>query len=83
MPRYFFDIHDGQFSRDDEGLECANFEAARREAMASLPEIARFALPGDSETRAFSVLVRDEGGAVVYTAALTFAGSALNSEALP
>ncbi|MFC6738341.1 DUF6894 family protein [Methylobacterium tardum] len=81
MPRYFFDIHDGQFQRDEEGVECADFEAARREAVASLPEMARFVLPNDSDTHAFTVLVRDEGGVIVYTATLTFAGLALTNEA--
>lgn len=81
MPRFFFDIHDGQFTRDDEGTNCADFEAARREAMASLPEIARFTLPNDGDTRAFTVLVRNEVGVIVYTATLTFAGLALNSAA--
>ena len=83
MPRYFFDIHDGRFQRDEEGIECPSFEAARREAMVALPEISRWAIPGDGESQAFTVLVRDEGGTIVYTATLTFAGLKLNEEARP
>lgn len=78
MPRYFFDIHDGQFQPDTEGTECADFEAARREAMVSLPEIARWIIPSDGDNQAFTVLVRDQGGAVVYTATLTFAALRLD-----
>jgi len=81
VPRYFFDIHDGQYQPDDEGVDCADFEAARREAMTSLPEIARFVLPKDGDTQAFTVLVRDESGVFVYTATLSFAGLILKSEA--
>lgn len=81
MPRYFFDISNRSFHRDEEGSDCANFEAARALAMRSLPEIARFAIPGDGDNQAFVVLVRDEAGTVVYTATLTFAGVRLNDAA--
>lgn len=81
MPRYFFDIHDREFHRDDVGVECADFEAARVEAMHALPEIARFAIPQDGDTQAFMVMVRQESGDVVYTATLTFAGLRLNADA--
>lgn len=81
MSLYFFDIHDREFRRDDEGTECAGFDAARREAMISLPEIARFAIPSNGDNQAFTMLVRDEGGAVVYTATLTFAGLRLSNPA--
>ncbi|MGU3665112.1 DUF6894 family protein [Methylobacterium sp. A49B] len=74
MPRYFFDIHNGAFHPDDEGTECADFEAARKQAMASLPEVARWEIPSDGDRQAFTVLVRDEDGVLVYTATLTFAG---------
>ena len=81
MPRYFFDISDRSFHRDEEGSECEDFGAARELAMRSLPEIARFAIPSDGDNQAFVVLVRDEAGAVVYTATLTYAGVRLNGAA--
>ena len=49
MPRYFFDIHDGQLQRDEDGTECADFDAARREAMISLPDVARWEIPSDGD----------------------------------
>ncbi|WP_144767433.1 DUF6894 family protein [Methylobacterium dankookense] len=81
MPRYFFDIHDGRFQRDEEGTVCADFDAARREAMITLPEISRWAIPCDGDKQAFTVLIRDEAGGVIYTATLTFAGLRLNNAA--
>lgn len=85
MPRYFFDVHNGNrhrgFERDDQGAECADFKAARAQAMATLPEIARLEIPEDGDKQAFMVLVRDEGRAIVYTATLTYAGLRLNNEA--
>lgn len=84
MPRYFFDIHDGQsYQRDNEGTECAGYKEAREEAMRALPEIARFAIPGDGDNRAFTVMVCDESRAVVYTATLTFAGLDLTNASDP
>ena len=48
--------------------------------MATLPEIARFLIPSDGDNQAFTVLVRDEGNSIVYTATLTFAGLKLSQE---
>lgn len=81
MPIYFFDTHDGEFHRDDEGSEHADLEDARREVMNFLPEVARWRIPEGEDHRAFTVLVRDEGGAIVYRATLTFSGLRLNSGA--
>ena len=59
MPRYYFDILDGdQQTRDDEGLVLANAEAARREAIASLLDLARDELP-EGDHHAFEIKVRD------------------------
>ena len=77
MRRYYFDIHDGQFHRDSEGIECEDFDAVRTQVMNSLPEIARWSIPGNGESQAFGVLVSDDAGAVVYSATLTFAGMRL------
>ncbi|MGH1592216.1 DUF6894 family protein [Methylobacterium phyllosphaerae] len=81
MPRYFFDFHDGEPHRDDHGTLCADLEAARREAMLTLPEIARLAIPSGSDDQAFTMAIRNESDVVVYTASLTFAGGRLNQEA--
>jgi hypothetical protein len=41
MPRYFFDIHDGErFTPDDTGLEFPDGHAARAKAVSTLPDIA-------------------------------------------
>ena len=81
MPRYFFDFHDGAFHRDEHGTQCADLDAARREAMLTLPEIARFAIPSDGDDQAFAMSVRDERGIVLYTARMTFAGHTANQKA--
>ncbi|MHB2210696.1 DUF6894 family protein [Methylobacterium sp. CM6257] len=82
-PRYFFDLHNSEYRRDDHGTQCADLEAARREAMLTLPEIARFAIPSGCDDQAFSMSIRDESSAVVYTASATFAGLTSNSAAEP
>lgn len=75
MPRFYFDIHDGELQRDEEGLECANVEAARERVMASLPDVAELITSGDRDSQAVTVMVRDETGDRIYTGTLTFAGS--------
>jgi hypothetical protein len=84
VARYFFDIHDGNlFFRDPEGHECSNLSEVRQEAMRALPEIARQAIPNrDADAQAFTVLVRDEQGATIYTATITFAGLWMTEPAL-
>lgn len=70
MPRYFFDYEDDEFHRDEDGIECADLTRARREATLSLSEMARFAIPSDGDNKVVSMMVRDEAGALVYTATL-------------
>ncbi|MDB5644402.1 hypothetical protein [Methylobacterium sp.] len=74
MARYFFDFYDGEMRRDTEGTECAGPEEVRREAMHTLPAIAKQMIPAGSDAQAFLLLVRNEANVTVYTATLTFAG---------
>lgn len=75
MPRHFFDIHDGHsLMRDDEGQECSSYAATRREAMETLPQVARDEIPKDGDQQAYTVLVRNEHNVTVYTATLMFSG---------
>lgn len=79
MPRYYFDIHDGELLTDDEGTECKNFEEAREKVVASLPDIAIWISATDGEDQAVSVIVRNEAGAPIYTARLAFSGLRLSA----
>ena len=46
MPRFFFDIHDGEtFTPDRVGLELDDLAAAKEEAKKTLPEIVKDELP--------------------------------------
>ncbi len=74
MPRFFIDTDDGDVRvHDDEGFDLADAEAARREAMTVLPDMARDKLP-DGDRRTFVATVRDEAGSVLYSATLTLVG---------
>ena len=81
MPRYYFDIQDGDLQRDEEGLECEGVEAARDKVMASLPDVAELITSNDGDNQAVTVMVRDEEGSQIYAGTLTFAGSRLDGEA--
>ena len=57
---YFFDTHDGaRFTRDDEGIELKDLEAAKAEAKKALPDIVKDEM-SDGDRRAFVVIVKDE-----------------------
>jgi hypothetical protein len=59
MPRYFFDVYDGEnTTRDNVGLELASTHDAQQEAVRTLPQLAKDALP-DGTQRDFVVEVKD------------------------
>lgn len=79
MSRFFFDTDDGHRRViDDEGLELPSVDAARREAVAVLPEMMRERLP-EMESTSFTCVVRDEANTIVYTVSLAFVGARINS----
>jgi hypothetical protein len=81
VPRYYFDIHDGELLPDDEGTECADLDAAREKVLASLQDVAGLITPSDGDNHAVTVTVRAEDGSPAYEATLTFTGSRLNQAA--
>ncbi|KQT83728.1 hypothetical protein ASG51_16460 [Methylobacterium sp. Leaf465] len=80
MARYFFDINDGSFRLDEDGLECADFDAVRREAKRALPAIAGEILPEDGDHLTLTVRVRNDRHETVYTATLMFNGLIVPSQ---
>ena len=69
MPRYFIDTTDGySYAEDEEGSDLLDAQAARREAIAALPEIAR-SLIGRMPTEVTSI-VRDDAGVILFKATL-------------
>jgi hypothetical protein len=71
MPRFFFDIHDGEdFTPDREGLELDGLEAAKAEAKKTLPEIVKDEMP-DGDRRDFTVDVKSAAGQIVWRVTLS------------
>ncbi len=67
--RFYFDVKDGTFTRDDTGTERADRHAARAEALAFLAPIAEDVLP-DSRVTSVSVTVRDSDRKPIFHASL-------------
>jgi hypothetical protein len=60
MPRFYFDVDDGEtIVMDDVGLDLDGFQQAQGEAVKALPTIAKDCLP-DGTRREFVVTVRNE-----------------------
>jgi hypothetical protein len=68
MPRYYFDMREGdEVAVDEEGMEFSSMEAVRREAAHTLADMARDAIGGRAkgEIRLMAVEVRDDSGSVL------------------
>ena len=69
MPRYYFDLLDGDIlAVDDEGLELPSLQAAQAEAAKSLADMVRDAVHGSSAVagkRDMAIEVRDAAGPVM------------------
>jgi hypothetical protein len=72
MPRYFFDICDGDqlLLHDEEGTDLPDVKAARDDVLRLLPELIKARLPTD-EHRQLVVTVRDETAAAILRASLS------------
>ncbi len=71
MPRFYFDVLDGDsFSRDDEGLLLGSLNAAEDEAIRAAAEIGRDSLPKRLSPE-LCVRVRDEHGHPVLSVAVS------------
>ncbi|WP_409565737.1 DUF6894 family protein [Methylobacterium sp. E-045] len=74
MPRYFFDVNDGRLEQDEQSIECADLQAAVLEAKKLLPAMSLDEVSKDGEQHAVTVLVSDENGKPIYSAALSYLG---------
>jgi len=71
MPRFYFDIDDGNgLTRDEEGILCRKREDLPKIATHLLPEIARDALP-NQDSNVLTLKVRDKTGCYVFQATLS------------
>ena len=71
MPRFFFDIHDGEdFTPDREGVDLDDLEAAKDEARKTLRDIIWDEMP-DGDRRDFTVDVKNVAGQIVWRITLS------------
>jgi hypothetical protein len=71
MPHYYFDIRDGIcVTRDEEGLEFPDIEAAREDLLKALGEITKDIMP-DGDRREIVGEIRDESGKPVLRSILS------------
>jgi hypothetical protein len=79
MSLYFFDIHDGTFTLDDDGTECADMDCVRSESKRVLPAIAVDVLPKNGDHHVLTVRVRNEQNDTDYTATLMYNGLSMEN----
>jgi hypothetical protein len=79
VPRYFFDVHDGELICDEDGVECSSLKEVRQQTRHLLPKLIGEMVPPEKDDLIYRVFVRDEHGHLVYTSALTYSGLWVNS----
>ena len=71
MPRFFFDIHDGEdFTPDRQGVDLDDLDAAKDEARKALRDIIWDEMP-DGDRRDFTVDVKNTAGEIVWRVTLS------------
>jgi hypothetical protein len=71
MPRFFFDIHDGEdFTPDRQGVDLDDLDAAKDEARKALRDIIWDILPA-GDRRDFTVDVKNTAGEIVWRVTLS------------
>ena len=79
MPRFYFDVDDGdKLYRDEIGSELASVQAARDEASRAVAELARDYLPSADPQKNITMWVRNEDGSALLSLSLSFAVQALD-----
>jgi hypothetical protein len=72
MPRYYFDVHDGTFACDEDGIDLTNVDEARKQVWNTLPMMAAQRPPDGDMACQLRMDVRDESGKHLFHAALAF-----------
>src|SRR5215211_7356522 len=67
-----FDVHDGTFARDEEGVSLPSADAARKQVWTTLPAMASQREADGEMAFQLRMDVRDEAGKNVFHAALAF-----------
>ncbi|GLS46983.1 DUF6894 family protein [Methylobacterium brachythecii] len=71
MPRFYFDLDDGRHSTpDEEGGDHVDAEAARKELVGSLAQMANDQLP-DGNVRDFYGILKDANGKALFKATIS------------
>ena len=71
MPRFFFDIHDGEdFTPDRQGVDLDDLDAAQDEARKALRDVIWDELPA-GDRRDFTVDVKNTAGEIVWRVTLS------------
>jgi hypothetical protein len=81
VPRYFFDVHDGDMIRDAKGVECSSLEEVKLLTKRLIPKLVGDLAFLGKDNLIYRVFVRDERGHMVYASALAYSGQWVNSNA--
>jgi hypothetical protein len=72
MTRYYFDVHDGTFARDEVGVELEGIDAARKQVWITLPAMTSQREPDGEMACQLRMDVREESGKHLFHAAIAF-----------
>lgn len=77
MPLFYFAINDRPINDEDEGIDIIDDDAAIRDAIRTLSDIAADEITPTSDRQNLTVSVRDQDKKPIYVALLSFCGTKL------
>jgi hypothetical protein len=78
MPRYYFDVHNGDLVRDRDGVECSDLEEIKKCAKGLHASVINTELQLPNDWVDCRVFVRNQSDEIIYMCTFSYSGAWIN-----
>jgi hypothetical protein len=75
VPRYYFDVQNGDMVCDDRGTECPDLNGVKRHTKELIASLIWNIIQSHRDQLVCRILVRDQNGNVIYMSAVSYNGA--------
>ena len=79
MPRYFFDVHDGDMKRDNDGIQCSDLGEVEKHAKNLHGRAIARGMQSSEGRLECRVFVRNSDDAIIYMCTFSYSGAWINA----